>query len=73
MAKHIRRSHYEGQSFLSQSLDHVKFLVLDEADELLTPNFKEQILDILEGCPDGKQMMLFSATMPPDIKSVTRE
>ena len=47
--------------------------MLDEADELLTPNFKMQIHDILSDSPKEKQMMLFSATMPPDIKSITRE
>ena len=55
-----------------QNLDNVKFLVLDEADELLTPNFKVQIENVLEDCPKDKQMMLFSATLPHDIKSVTK-
>lgn len=53
-------------------MEDIKFLVLDEADELLTPNFKMQIEGILENSPKDKQVMLFSATMPPDIRSVTR-
>jgi ATP-dependent RNA helicase DeaD len=53
-------------------LDDLKFLVLDEADELLTPNFKMQIEGILDDSPKEKQVMLFSATMPPDIRSVTK-
>lgn len=51
----------------------MKFLVLDEADELLTPNFKMQIENILEDSPKDKQVMLFSATLPSDIKSITRQ
>ena len=57
---------------LFQRIDNVQFLILDEADELLTPNFKEQINRFLEECPESKQMMLFSATMPRDIKDVVR-
>ena len=55
-----------------QRIDDVQFLILDEADELLTPNFKEQIKLFLENCPKSKQMMLFSATMPRDIKDVVK-
>ena len=54
----------------NQSLEDVQFLVLDEADELLTPNFLDQIGNVLSDCPRDKQMMLFSATMPPDIKRI---
>ena len=50
----------------------MQFLILDEADELLTPNFKEQISNLLEECPATKQMMLFSATLPRDIKLITK-
>ena len=57
---------------LFQKIDNIQFLILDEADELLTPNFKEQINRFLEECPNSKQMMLFSATMPKDIKEVVR-
>ena len=58
--------------YLMQDIDNVEFLILDEADELLAPNFKEQINRFLEECPKSKQMMLFSATMPKDIKDVVR-
>ena len=57
---------------LLQEIEDIQFLILDEADELLTPNFKEQINRFLEECPQSKQMMLFSATMPKDIKDVVR-
>ncbi len=54
-------------------LNHVEFLILDEADELLTPNFKIQIEDVLNDTPRTKQMMLFSATMPHNIRQLTDE
>ena len=50
----------------------MKILILDEADELLTPQFKVQIEKVLEDVPQDKQMMLFSATMPPNIKNLTK-
>ena len=54
-------------------LNNVEFLILDEADELLTPNFKDQIEYTLQTVPDTKQMMLFSATMPSNVKHVVKE
>ncbi len=57
----------------SLRLKDVEFLILDEADELLTPNFREQIEDVLYGTPKDKQMMLFSATLPPDIRYLISE
>ncbi|XP_014667832.1 PREDICTED: DEAD-box ATP-dependent RNA helicase CshA-like [Priapulus caudatus] len=53
-------------------VNELQFLCLDEADELLTPNFKDQIQDLLDDSPRDKQMMLFSATMPPDIVHMTK-
>lgn len=54
------------------SINKMKFLVLDEADELLNPNFKDQIEHVLENVPPTKQMMLFSATMPHDVKMLVQ-
>lgn len=48
-------------------LDHLKFVVLDEADEMLNMGFVDDIEEILEHTPEDKQMLLFSATMPPEI------
>ncbi len=59
--------------FLFQSLSEIQFLVLDEADELLTPGFLAQIRNVLNGCPQGKQMMLFSATIPEHIMRIAEE
>ncbi len=49
------------------NLDHVRFFVLDEADEMLDMGFVEDIEWILEQAPETRQMALFSATMPPRI------
>jgi len=45
----------------------IRWLVLDEADEMLNMGFKEDLDAILAGTPQQKQTLLFSATMPKDI------
>lgn len=54
-------------------LDHVKLAVLDEADEMLSMGFKEDMETILRATPDDRQTVLFSATMPEAILSITGE
>jgi len=44
-----------------------RFVVLDEADEMLDLGFFEDVETILSRCPSGRQTALFSATMPPEI------
>ncbi len=51
--------------------DDLKMLVLDEADEMLNMGFREDIDTILSGIPEEKQMLLFSATMAPEIMRLT--
>ena len=52
------------------NLDHLKTLVLDEADEMLRMGFIEDVELILEHTPETRQTALFSATMPPVIKKI---
>lgn len=52
-------------------LDGLKTLVLDEADEMLRMGFAENVQWILDKSPSKRQIGLFSATMPPAIKSIT--
>ncbi|MGE4587169.1 MAG: DEAD/DEAH box helicase, partial [Mangrovibacterium sp.] len=51
----------------------IGWLVLDEADEMLSMGFQEELDAILEGTPEGKQTLLFSATMPREIREITRK
>ena len=53
-------------------LNDLKMVVLDEADEMLSMGFKEDIETILQDAPAERQTILFSATMPPSILSITR-
>jgi ATP-dependent RNA helicase DeaD len=49
-------------------LDAVRYVVLDEADEMLDLGFLEDVEGILKRAPMGRQTMLFSATLPPAIR-----
>lgn len=49
----------------------LKVLVLDEADEMLSQGFSEQIYEIFKFLPKDIQVALFSATMPPDVLELT--
>ena len=52
-------------------LSRVDYLVLDEADEMLTMGFAEDVERILADTPEYKQVALFSATMPAAIRKLT--
>ena len=54
------------------SFEHVDYVVLDEADEMLNMGFVEDIETILQATKDVHQTMLFSATMPSEIKSIAQ-
>lgn len=51
-------------------LDHVKKVILDEADEMLNMGFIDDIEKILSSVPEEKHTLLFSATMPPAIQRI---
>merc|ERR1719245_144867 len=52
-------------------VDELLSFVFDEADEMLSCGFKDQIYDIFKTLPPNIQVSLFSATMPPDILDLT--
>jgi ATP-dependent RNA helicase DeaD len=54
-------------------LTQLKYLVLDEADEMLKMGFAEDVETILADTPDDKQVALFSATMPAQIRRISKK
>ncbi|MER3389822.1 MAG: DEAD/DEAH box helicase [Microcella sp.] len=54
-------------------LTALKYLVLDEADEMLKMGFAEDVETILADTPDDKQVALFSATMPAAIRRISQQ
>lgn len=61
---HIRRG--------TLKLENVRYLVLDEADEMLNMGFLDSINAILSKVPQERKMLLFSATMPKEIEQIAR-
>lgn len=62
---HIRRK--------TLKTSNIKHIALDEADEMLSMGFFLEVTTILERCNNRKQMLLFSATIPPDIEGLVRQ
>ena len=54
------------------NLDTIKWVVLDEADEMLNMGFKDELDRILEETPAEKQTLLFSATFPKEVDAIAR-
>jgi ATP-dependent RNA helicase DeaD len=57
----------------SLKLDQVKWFVLDEADEMLSMGFIDDVIKILSQAPQERQTALFSATMPPSIRQLVNK
>jgi len=53
-------------------LNNIDFIVLDEADEMLNMGFRDDIEFILKNSPNRKSIWLFSATMPPEVRQVSK-
>lgn len=53
-------------------LARIKYIVLDEADEMLNMGFRDDIEFILKNTPVKESTWLFSATMPPEVKQVSK-
>ncbi|MDQ3279483.1 MAG: DEAD/DEAH box helicase, partial [Bacteroidota bacterium] len=54
------------------NLEEISYVVLDEADEMLNMGFQEDIETILQNTPKRESTWLFSATMPPEIRGVSK-
>lgn len=54
-------------------LEHIKFFILDEADEMLNMGFEVEIKKILEYASDDANTWLFSATMPKSIRGIVKK
>jgi translation initiation factor 4A len=52
---------------------HIRLIILDEADEMLSSGFKEQVYHIFQYLPTDVQVGLFSATMPAELNSLTEK
>ncbi|KAK0482710.1 hypothetical protein IW261DRAFT_1562400 [Armillaria novae-zelandiae] len=53
--------------------DTIKIFCLDEADEMLSRGFKDQIYEVFQLLPQDTQVVLLSATMPADVLEVTKK
>merc|ERR1719493_634015 len=53
-------------------LEKLRMFILDEADEMLSRGFKDQIYDVFQYLPSEVQVCLFSATMPMEILNITK-
>lgn len=54
-------------------VNEIQWVVLDEADEMLSMGFKDDLDAILETSPEEKQTLLFSATMPKEIIAISKK
>ena len=55
------------------ALNEIKDVVLDEADEMLNMGFIDDIKEILSHIPEERHLLLFSATMPVEVRSIVRK
>ena len=53
-------------------LENVHTVILDEADEMLNMGFLDSINEVLSNVPENRKMLMFSATMPPEIDKIAK-
>jgi len=54
-------------------LSHIEILIFDEADQMLDMGFIHDLRKIVTFCPERRQTLMFSATMPPEIRKLAGE
>lgn len=54
-------------------LTHTRYIVLDETDRMLDMGFRDDIRRIVNALPEGRQTLMFSATMPPEITELAAQ
>ena len=59
-------------AFVGRRIIAGPLVILDEADEMLSRGFKDQIYDVFKFMPQKVQVCLFSATMPGDVHDITK-
>ncbi|MBX4266980.1 DEAD/DEAH box helicase [Clostridium estertheticum] len=55
------------------NLEKIKYLILDEADEMLSMGFIEQVEEVIKAVPKNRVTMLFSATIPESIEAICKQ
>ena len=55
------------------NMNTLKLFIVDEADQMLSKGFKDQIIEIFKYVPNTAQVAIYSATMPPDILDITKK
>ncbi|MEH7254412.1 DEAD/DEAH box helicase [Neobacillus niacini] len=65
MKDHIERGTIE--------LDHINYLIIDEADEMLNMGFIEEVESIIKELPEDRVTMVFSATLPKDVEKLCHQ
>lgn len=55
------------------NMSTLKLFIVDEADQMLSKGFKDQIIEIFKYVPNTAQVAIYSATMPPDILEITKK